>query len=174
MGALRRRLSISTAVLLLASAVILPAATAAPRPTLAALFAHQISAIKRSSHAPPVLLPGSMPLDAKRMFPSGGPQKSAYDLEIGAVRHCGDADACFVADFTAAKGAKVFGKRVTVKGASRAGFLALSCGASCSPPQIDFVWHGVLYTIQANLKTKQTDRAALIAAAQSAISAGPR
>ena len=72
------------------------------------------------------------------------------------------------------KGAKVFGKRVTVKGASRAGFLPLSCGGSCSPPQIDFSWHGVLYTIQANLRTKQTDRAALIAAAQSAISAGPR
>jgi hypothetical protein len=170
----RRRLSASTAVLLVASAVVLPAATAAPHPTLPALFAHQITVIKRSAHPPPVLLPGSMPLDAKRMFVSGGADKSGYDLEIGAVRHCGGADACFVADFTAAKGAKVFGKRVTVKGASRAGFLPLSCGASCSPPQIDFVWHGVLYTIQANLKTKQTDRAALIAAAQSAISAGPR
>jgi hypothetical protein len=61
-----------------------------------------------------------------------------------------------------------------VKGAARAGFAPLSCGASCSPPQIDFLWHGVLYTIQANLNTKQTDRATLIAAAQSAISAGPR
>jgi hypothetical protein len=174
MGTLRRRLSISAAVLFVASTVVLPTATAAPHPTLTALFAHQISAIKRSTHAPPVLLPGSMALDAKRMFASGGPQKSGYDLEIGAVRHCGDADACFVADFTAAKSAKVFGKRVTVKGASRAGFLPLSCGGSCSPPQIDFSWHGVLYTIQANLRTKQTDRAALIAAAQSAISAGPR
>ena len=79
-----------------------------------------------------------------------------------------------MAGFTAAKGGKVFGKRVTVRGATRAGFLPLSCGASCSPPQIDFLWHGALYTIQANLKTKQTDRAALIASAQSAISAGPR
>jgi hypothetical protein len=174
MGAVRRRLSASMAVLLVASAVVLPAATAAPNPSLPALFAHQISAIKRSGHAPPVLLPGSMPLDTKRMFAGGGPEKSGYDLEIGAVRHCGGANACFVAGFTAAKGAKVFGRRVTVKGAAQAGFLPLSCGASCSPPQIDFVWHGVLYTMQANLKTKQTDRAALIAAAQSAISAGPR
>ena len=67
----------------------------------------------------------------------------------------------------------MFGRRVTVKGASRAGFDPLSCGASCSPPQVDFIWHGVLYTIQANLKTTQTDRAALVAAAESAISAGP-
>lgn len=161
-------------MLLVMSTVVLTTATAAPHPTLTALLAQQIRAIKRASHAPPVLLPGSMALDAKRMFASGGPRKSGYDLEIGAVRNCGDADACFVAEFTATKGAKVFGKRVTVKGASRAGFLPLSCGASCSPPQIDFVWHGVLYTIQANLRTKQTDRAALIAAAQSAISAGPR
>ena len=179
---MRRRLSAATAVLFAASVVILPAASATARPagsaaphlTLPALFAHQISAIKRSAHPPPVLLPGSMPLDTKRMFASGGADKSGYDLEIGAVRHCGGADACFVAGFTAARGAKVSGRRVTVKGASRAGFFPLSCGASCSPPQIDFLWHGVLYTIQANLNTKQTDRAALIAAAQSAISAGPR
>jgi hypothetical protein len=175
MARVRRRLSASTAALLVASAVVLPAATtAAASPTLPALFAHQIGAIQRSAHTTPVLLPGSMPLDAKRLFASGGPDKSGYDLEIGAVRRCGDADACFVADFTAARGAKVFGRRVTVTGASRAGFLPLSCGASCSPPQIDFVWHGVLYTIQANLKTRQSDRAALIAAAQSAIRAGPR
>jgi len=116
----------------------------------------------------------SMPLDATRMVPTGGAQRSGYDLEIGAVKHCGGANACFVAGFTAVQGGKVFGRHVTVKGASRAGFTPLSCGASCSPPQIDFVWHGVLYTIQANLKTKQTDRVALIAAAASAISAGPR
>jgi hypothetical protein len=170
-----RRLTGTAAALLVAGAVMLPVAlAAAPSTSLPSLFARQITAINRAPHAPPVLLPRSMPLDAKRMFATGGAQRSGYDLEIGAVNHCDGADACFVADFTAATGGKVFGKRVTVKGASRAGFLPLSCGASCSPPQIDFVWHGALYTIQANLKTKQTDRAALIAAAQSAISAGPR
>ncbi len=182
-----RRLSSIAAALAVTSGVMLVAvaagsalATAAPaatQPTLPSLFAHQIAAINRAPHAPPVLLPRSMPLDAKRMFATGGVGRGrvpGYDLEIGAVKHCGGADACLVADFQATTGGKVFGKRVTVRGASRAGFLPLSCGASCSPPQIDFVWHGVLYTIQANLNTRQTDRAALIAAAQSAISAGPR
>jgi hypothetical protein len=159
---------------LLAAVVILPVATAATPASLPSLFARQIAAINRAPHAPPVLLPRSMPLDAKHMFVTGGAQRSGYDLEIGAVKRCGGADACFVAGFTAATGAKVFGKRVTVRGASRAGFEPLSCGASCSPPQIDFVWHRVLYTIQANLKTRRTDRAVLIAAAESAISAGPR
>ena len=171
---MRHRLTAIATALLVAGIVTLPVAEAATPVSLPSLFAHQITAINRASHAPPVLLPRSMPLDAKRMFATGGSQRSGYDLEIGAVRHCGGADACFVAGFTAVTGGKLFGKRVTVKGASRAAFLPLSCGASCSPPQIDFVWHGVLYTIQANLKTKQTDRAALIAAAQSAISAGPR
>jgi hypothetical protein len=174
---MRRRLTWTAAALLGAAVLALPAApaaSAATRPTLPSLFARQIAAIDRAPHAIPVLLPRSMPLDATRMFASGGTQRSGYDLEIGAVRHCGGANARFVAAFTAAKGGKVFGKRVTVRGATRAGFLPLSCGASCSPPQIDFLWQGVLYTIQANLKTKQTDRAALIAAAQSAISAGPR
>jgi hypothetical protein len=170
-----RRLT-GTAVALLAAAllVVAAAASAATQPTLPSLFAHQITAINRASQAPPVLLPRSMPLDATHRFASGGAHHSGYDLEIGAVRHCGGATACFVADFSAATGGKVFGKRVTVTGATRAGFVGLSCGASCSPPQIDFLWHGVLYTIQANLKTKQSDRAALVAAAQSAISAGPR
>lgn len=169
-----RRLTAFATSLLVAGALALPMASAATQPALPSLFAHQIAAINRAPQAPPVLLPRSMPLDATRMVPTGGAQHSGYDLEIGAVKHCGGANACFVAGFTALKGGKVFGTRVTVKGASRAGFAPLSCGASCSPPQIDFVWHGVLYTIQANLKTKQTDRAALIAAAQSAISAGPR
>ena len=171
---MRRRLIIPALALLAAGALALPVASAATQPSLPSLFARQITAINRAAHAPPVLLPRSMPLDAARLFASGGAQHSGYDLEIGAVRHCGGATACFVAAFTAASGGKVFGRRVLVRGAARAGFVPLSCGASCSPPQIDFVWHGVLYTIQANLKTKQADRTALIAAAQSAISAGPR
>src|SRR5262245_7657767 len=122
---------------LLVTAAALPAASAATQPTLPSLFAHQIAAINRAAHAPPVLLPRSMPLDARRLVPSGGVsggRGSGYDLEIGAVKHCGGANACFVAGFTAATGGKVFGTRVTVKGASRAGFVPLSCGASCSPP----------------------------------------
>ena len=158
----------------MAAAVLTPFALAASQPSLPTLFAGQIRAIHRAAKAPAVLLPRSMPLDAKRLFAGGGPGGGGYDLEAGAARNCGGATACFVAAFTAARGTKVYGRRVTVKGASRAGFLPLSCGASCAPPQIDFVWHGVRYTIQANLNTRQGDRAALVAAAQSAISAGPR
>ncbi|MFL5860067.1 MAG: hypothetical protein ACJ780_04705 [Solirubrobacteraceae bacterium] len=165
---------IAAALLSAAILVLVPVALAATAPSLPSVFAGQIRAIHRVRHAPAVLLPRSMPLDAKRLFATGGISGTGYDLELGAVRHCGGANACFVAAFSAAKGARVYGRHVTVSGASRAGFLPLSCGASCAPPQIDFIWHGVRYAIQANLKTKQSDRAALIAAAESAISAGPR
>ena len=100
---LRPRLT-AAAIALLCAAVAAPIALAAAKPTLPALFARQIHAIHRVSHAPAVLLPGSMPLDAKRMFATGGPDNAGYDLEIGAVRHCGEANACFVAAFTAVRG----------------------------------------------------------------------
>jgi hypothetical protein len=155
---------------------VLAAAPAVASPaTLPSLFAKQVRAINAAAKAPPVLLPRSLPLDARHLYPSGGPSGKRYDLEIGALKNCGGANACFVGDFTAAPGTSVFGNKVTVKGATKAGFHPLSCGASCSPPQIQFVVAGITYTIQANLKkTAKGDRGTLISAAESAISAGPR
>ena len=156
-----------------AGALIVPIAAQAQM-SLPSLFARQIRAINAAPHAPAVLLPRSMPLDAKHLYASGGPSGSSYDLSIGAVRNCHGADACFVADFSAMKAHSVFGARVKVHGASEAGFLPLSCGASCSPPQVDFLVHGIRYTIQANLRSARSDRSVLIGAAQAAIGAGPR
>ena len=165
------RRSILAAVVLVG---LLLAPAAQGRTTIPALFSRQVRAIDRAPGTPAVLLPATMPLDAAHRFAAGGRSGSGYDLSIGAVRGCGGADACFVAEFTASRTTAVFGRRVKVRGALRAGFVALSCGASCSPPQIDFVVHGVRYTIQANLKTSRRDRAALVQAAQAAIAAGPR
>ncbi len=166
----------SAALIAIASVSYATAAVAQPasQRSLPALLAKQIRSVNRAPRAPAVLLPRSMPLDAKHLYPGGGPEGTSYDLELGAVRGCGDADACFVAAFGAARASDVFGKRVRVRGASKAAFIPLSCGASCSPPQIDFLVGGIRYTIQANLKARHGDRAALIAAAESAISAGPR
>lgn len=162
------------AVVILGLLVAAPA-VASPTTTLPGLFAKRIRAINAAAKAPPVLLPRALPLDAKHLYPTGGASGRSYDLGIGAVRGCGGANACFVADFTAEPGTTVFGKRVTVTGATKAAYHPLSCGASCSPPQIMFVVHGITYTIQANLKKTATgDRRTLISAAESAITAGPR
>ncbi len=166
----RATLAAAAAATLVSLLVAMPAGAR----TLPSLFARQIRDVNAAPHAPAVLLPRSMPLDAKHLYASGGPSGSGYDLSVGAVAHCGGANACFVAEFTAARAKTVFGKPVYVRGASSAGFVALSCGASCAPPQIDFLVYGIRYTIQVNLNTARGDRAALIAAAESAISAGPR
>jgi hypothetical protein len=155
---------------------LLVAAPAVASPaTLPVLFAKRIEAINAAPTAPPVLLPRALPVDAKHLYPTGGPSGRSYDLEIGALKGCGGANACFVAAFSAEPGTTVFGKRVTVTGATKAAYHPLSCGASCSPPQIMFVVHGITYTIQANLKkTAKGDRETLISAAEAAISSGPR
>ncbi len=154
--------------------VTAPAALAGTQ--LPKLFAKQLHAIHKAAHAPAVLLPASMPLDATHYYASGGPSGSGYHLAIGAVRNCGGANACFVAEFSAARSHTVFGKSVVVNGASKAGFVPISCGASCAPPQIDFLVHGFRYVIQANLKhpAGRTDRSELVAAANAAIAAGAR
>jgi len=163
------------AVVILGLLVAAPAAAAAATIALPTLLTKQIHAITADAKAPPLLLPPALPLDAKHLYPTGGPLGKRYDIEIGAVKNCGGANACFVADFTAEPGTTVFGKRVTVTGAAKAAFTPLSCGASCSPPQIVFIVHGIRYTIQANLKkTAKGDRATLISAAAAAITAGPR
>ncbi|MGP0053886.1 MAG: hypothetical protein ACLPZR_34310 [Solirubrobacteraceae bacterium] len=152
----------------------IPAQAGTVAPTaLVTVFASQIRAIKAASGTPPVLLPSSLPLGLKVVYPEGGPTHSGYDISLGAVRNCGDADACFVADFIATRGGTLFGKQVKVRGASKAAYHGLACGASCSPPQIEFVVHGTVYTFQANLTTRD-DRTTLVDAAQQAISAGAR
>ena len=55
-------------------------------------------------------------------------------------------------------------------------YTARSCGGSCTPPQIEWVYAGVLYTIQFNVngKTKRQDETEIIALANSAILGGTR
>jgi hypothetical protein len=141
---------------------------------LPALFASQIAAIKRDTHAPPVLLPSSLGLEHSKYYASGGPSGSGYSLQLGAVKGCGGANACFIADFLAMRGGRTFGTAVTIKGATKAAYAPGKCGASCAPASIDFVVGGVLYTFQASTLTSHHVEAALIAAARSAIAAGPR
>ncbi|HET9103476.1 MAG TPA: hypothetical protein VFN55_08985 [Solirubrobacteraceae bacterium] len=169
-----RRAALAVLALVGALAALSGVAGAARLPALPTVLARQIAAANRTPGAPPVLLPARMPLDARRLYASGAATGHSYDFSLGAVRNCGEATACFVAAFSAHRGQAVFGRRVTVRGASRAGFRPLSCGASCSPPMIDYLVRGVLYTIQANLGRSGHDRAELIAAAAASIAAGPR
>ena len=153
-----------------------PAAGPPPaiHPDLPSLFASEIRAIDQVTTAPPVLLPATVPLERTKLYASGGPDQTGWDVSIGAVKNCGGADACFVADFEAIKGGKTFGTPVTLKGATKAAYKPMSCGASCAPANIDFIVHGVLYLFQVKTLQSHNAKAAMIAAAQSAIDAGSR
>ena len=150
------------------------AATFGATANLPVVLSRQVAAANRTHGAPHVLLPAHMPLDARHLYPSGTATAHGYDFALGAVRNCREATVCFVAAFSAQRGGTVSGRRVSVRGASRAGFFPLSCGASCSPPSIEYLVHGVLYTIQANMTESRHDQATLIAAAAASIAAGPR
>ncbi|MEA2134613.1 MAG: hypothetical protein QOC68_2522 [Solirubrobacteraceae bacterium] len=122
-----------------------------------------------------VLLPSRMTTHLKRLYSAGSGRERSYDFEIGAVRNCHSATACFVASFRARAGAKPSNpSKVKLRGGRRGYFRPLSCGASCAAPSLEWVQDGVLYTIEAKLGTKRTERKILVRLANSAIAKGPR
>jgi hypothetical protein len=122
-----------------------------------------------------VLLPQRYVSDSKKNVPTGHARKRAYTLSIGAIRHCGGATACFVADFAAKRGAKPsFTRKVRLVGGRTGYFKPLTCGASCSPPMLEWRQGGVLYWIQAHAGTAGQEKRRLRRMANSAIRHGPR
>ena len=138
------------------------------------LFAGELATIRAGTDVP-VLLPQKLPSESRRHVPSGGADERGWTLAIGAVPDCGGATACFIASFSATRGERPhFRRRVTLSGGQVGYFKALSCGASCSPPVIEWYRAGVLYAIQATVGTQRTERRLLIRMANSAIRSGPR
>jgi hypothetical protein len=161
---------------LIAVAVLLLAPAAAPAKTLDLpdLFATVLPQVKAKTSVP-VLLPQRYQSDATKNFASGAGHKKSYTLSIGAVRNCGGATACFVADFAARKGAKpTFKKTVKLAHGHTGHFKPLTCGASCSPPMLEWRQGGVLYRIQAHAGTAKQEKRRLVRMANSAIRHGAR
>jgi hypothetical protein len=125
-----------------------------------------------------ILLPSRLALDYDgRVYASGGGGRKSYDLSLTGAPNCGGANACFLVTFSAERGGRpAFRRTVGLRGGRTGYFKALSCGGSCSPPEIQWRSRGNLYTIQAKIPDS-SDAAAqqrLVAAANSAIGAGPR
>ena len=138
------------------------------------------SSLQRTDDRTPlaILLPSRLSLDYDgRTFASGTGARNSYSLSLAAVRNCGGATACFLASFRADRGGRPgFNRRVALRGGRTGWFKPLSCGGSCSPPAIQWVSRGNLYTITAKIpdSTDSGQRRRLVAAANSAIGAGPR
>ena len=157
---------------------VVPVLTAAPA-LATRLYSINVPAslghfLTAARHGPvPVLLPSHLVANVRRAYLSGAATRRGYTLGLDAAPNCHQATACFLAYFSAIRGGQlVGGKRVALNG--RVGrFYDLSCGASCSPPQVMWIEHGALYVIQANVETSHL-QGAMVALANSAISAGPR
>lgn len=130
-------------------------------------------AVKRATDIP-VLLPSRMTTEHRKLFSAGKGRANRYEFEIGAVRDCHSATACFVADLRARRGGKASGKKVQLAKGTTGYFHPTSCGASCASPGIEWVQDGVWYSIEAKLGTKKTEREVLTRLANSAIRKGPR
>lgn len=124
----------------------------------------------------PVLLPQTLPLDyGGKVFASVTGHAKSWSAAFAGAPNC-DANACFLASVSARKGGKPSNpQKVKLADGLPAYFQPLSCGGSCAPPSIEFKRGRVLYEIQARVAQKgRSDRTILVAAANSAISHGPR
>ena len=172
-----RRAVLPPAVLL-AAVLVAGAGSASAAPERAVdlprLFAAELVEVRARSEVP-VLLPQRMRSRFDRHVPGARSSRRAWALEIGAVRGCGGATACFIAEFTGRSGGRPQGRRTVKLFGGRTGYYRpLSCGASCSPPSVQWREAGAVYSIQANLGTRRTERRRLVRLANSAIRSGPR
>jgi hypothetical protein len=162
------------AVLALALLLLAPSAASAKAIDLPELFANVLPKVKSKTEVP-VLLPQTYISDAKKHVPSGSGRKRGYTLSIAAIRDCGGATACFIADLRAQRGEDPhFTREIALTGGRTGFFKPLTCGASCSPPIIEWVEDDVLYSIQAHAGTKKQEKRRLRKMANSAIRRGPR
>jgi hypothetical protein len=128
----------------------------------------------------PVLLPATINLDygAGRTIvgEAAGARpgvRGRYDLTLSATRGCGGASACFLAELTGRRGAKLGYRSTNVRLAlgMEGHYEPIHCGGSCAPASIAWVQKGVRYEIAAKALG---GRAAFVKWASSAIRAGNR
>ena len=163
------RRTLTLALLLLAA--LAPAAGGATTRSIdiPKLFAKQLDRAGARTDVP-VLLPSTMRSDFARHFPGGRSGADGWRFDIGAVRDCRRATACFVAEFRAVRGARPGGgHRIDLPRGRSGRYHPLSCGASCSPASIEWRERGALYSIQAKVAKRE-----LVRMASSAIRNGPR
>lgn len=167
----------AAAVALAASLGVATAPAAAEEYAAASLLAGDLARVAKKTDVP-VRVPRAIDLDFDgQVFGSGTATKRSYSLGLDAAEDCGGANACFLASFTGERGGALsFTRKVTLARGITGRYKPLSCGASCSPAMVEWKQGGALYTIQAKLGVASgpAQRAALVRAASSAITAPPR
>jgi hypothetical protein len=172
----------ASAAALTATAVAPLAAPAATRTSvrrvmLARGLRRQIAAIERHTTVP-VLLPDAVLIDVPRghdIEQKWSADRRGWEISLGIGPRCGGANACFVGQFVATRGGRLtFRTRVRLHGGVIGRFKPSTCGASCSPPEIQWKVRDVLYDVQFRAGGSGSDRQKLVAIADGALRAGPR
>lgn len=165
----------------LAAALLTAPSAAAPAPVAKVLQPTLVELKERTEL--PVVLPSVFPVErlaGKPLYPEVRTTARRWDVTLGFVRDCNGANVCSAGYLSAVKTMRlpssVDGKAVRLAGGITGRYRALSCGASCSPPEITFRRFGmnVSYQLKLRLKAGETDRQALVRIANSAILGGRR
>lgn len=176
------------AILALMSAISpLPSGKGVRRPAIserapiAAIFRSLPPRIKRKTNIP-ILLPSELPPVWKkyRLYSYSETEANVWKITVGTEPNCG-VNVCLVGYLEAKRGkappkSDEVDKVVRLAKGIKGYYDDKSCGGSCTPPQISWVYEGVLYTIQFRVESKgeRGDEAWITWMANSAIINGPR
>jgi hypothetical protein len=167
-----RRLALVLTVLLVAAVVAAPALAAGNRINVPKKFAKVLPKVRDKSGIA-VRLPSHVNVGIKARRVHGNvvtAQTGRYELDLGVGKNCNGANVCAIAYFFAEKGAKkTYKRKIGLAHGITGRYRRSMCGASCSPPAIQWKQKQVLYEIQLK-STKHR----LVRAVNSAIKAGPR
>ena len=168
-----RRLLVIALALATAAAVAVPALAGAPnyRVNVPKKLRNVIPKVKQDTNVA-VRVPARVRVGVRprRLRGFGEGSKGEYSMYIGFGKQCNGASVCTVAWFNAKRGGKFqYKRRVTLRGGRKGRYKPFTCGANCSPATIQWKQRKVRYEIAFGGNKKQ-----LIAAANSAIKAGPR
>ena len=115
-------------------------------------LANQIDEVAPATNVP-IRLPVSINLGYDgQIFGEGIAGRRDYDLDLSGAPQCNHATACFMAHFSGERGGSlVFRRRVALANGITGRYKPIGCGASCSPPMVEWKQGGYLYRIQAKV-----------------------
>jgi hypothetical protein len=147
----------------------------APQINLPALVSQDLAAAKRRTQVA-ILLPSTAPArgDVATIHGTGYGRRTHYAFTFFYGETCG-ADACSLGYVSGAKNHHPDFTTTTKLAGGRTGYYkGWTCGGSCSPPEIEWLRRGVLYSIQWGGAPQAGARGAMVRLANSALAAGPR
>ena len=112
----------------------------------------------------------------RRVFTSATGSRRRYSFGLAGIRDCGGAGACTLGSISGERGGTpAYRGTVRLTNGITGYYKPLTCGASCSDPEIQWLQGGVLYSISASLRGgKAKQRRAMVKAANQSIRATPR